>query len=100
MPASVHRRGGRRAASRSSWSAPSSAQLPRTHRRTAALLALALAARATRLGHVCLDLRAAHDQVEAAQEDEGGTADLTLPEPGVWRADLRRRRHRPPCRSR
>jgi len=52
------------------------------------LLALALSARATRLGHVCLDLRTAHDQVVAAQDDAGRTAGLSLPDPVAWRTGL------------
>ena len=52
------------------------------------ILALALAARATRLGHVCLDLEVAQTQVEAAQQDEGATGDLILPEPAAWRTEL------------
>jgi len=54
----------------------------------AVLLALALAARATRLGHVCLDLAAAHDQLVAAQVDAGRASGLGLPDPGAWRALL------------
>jgi exodeoxyribonuclease V alpha subunit len=52
------------------------------------LLALALAARATRLGHVCLDLTTAHDQVVAAQDDQEHAADVALPDPRSWQADL------------
>jgi exodeoxyribonuclease V alpha subunit len=52
------------------------------------LLALALTARATRLGHVCLDLLTAHDQVVAARDDQGSSLELTLPEPEHWRTDL------------
>ena len=56
----------------------------------AVLLALALAARATRLGHVCLDLAVAHDQLVAAQADAGRASGLGLPDPGAWRARLAR----------
>ena len=52
------------------------------------LLALAIAARAARLGHVCLDLGAAQAQVTAAHDDEGGPVELTLPDPAAWRAEL------------
>ena len=52
------------------------------------LLALALAARSTRLGHVCLDLRTAHDQVVAARDDLGTSLDVSLPEHAAWRAEL------------
>jgi len=52
------------------------------------LLALALSARATRLGHVCLDLRTAHDQVVASQDDQGSIGHLALPDPEQWRAEL------------
>ena len=52
------------------------------------LLALALAARATRLGHVCLDLRTVHDQVVAARDDQGTSGDVSLPEPVAWQAEL------------
>ena len=52
------------------------------------LLALALAARATRLGHVCLDLRTVHDQVVAARDDQGTPGDVSLPDPVAWRAEL------------
>ncbi|MGA2835312.1 MAG: exodeoxyribonuclease V subunit alpha [Acidimicrobiales bacterium] len=54
------------------------------------LVALALAARATRLGHVCLDLEAVHEQVVASQDDEGHMSGLALPDPGPWRAELAR----------
>ncbi|HEY4928468.1 MAG TPA: exodeoxyribonuclease V subunit alpha [Acidimicrobiales bacterium] len=54
----------------------------------ACLLALALAARATRLGHVCLDLDAVYAQVIAAQDDDGRAVDMTLPEPSAWRTEL------------
>jgi exodeoxyribonuclease V alpha subunit len=52
------------------------------------LLALAMAARATRLGHVCLDLAEVHRQVIAGQDDEGRTTGLALPGTGAWRTDL------------
>jgi exodeoxyribonuclease V alpha subunit len=52
------------------------------------LLALALSARAMRLGHVCLDLRTAHDQVVASQDDQGTTEYVALPDPESWRAEL------------
>lgn len=54
------------------------------------LLALALVARATRLGHVCLDLDAVHGQLLAAQDDEGAVDSLVLPDPIAWRAELER----------
>ncbi len=54
------------------------------------VVALALAARATRLGHVCLDLDEVHEQVIAGQDDEGRTMALALPDPGPWRAELER----------
>ena len=54
----------------------------------ACLLALALAARATRLGHVCLDLGAVRAQVIAAQDDDGRVVDPLLPDPSEWRTEL------------
>ena len=52
------------------------------------LLALALAARATRLGHACLDLDAVETQVTAAQDEDGRAVDLEFPDPSAWRAAL------------
>ncbi len=52
------------------------------------LLALALTARAVRLGHVCLDLDAVRSQLGAAQDDGGAIEGLDLPEPAAWRAEL------------
>ncbi len=53
-----------------------------------ALLAVALCARAVRLGHVCLDLGAVRSQLRAAQDDAGAADGLDLPEPATWRAAL------------
>jgi len=52
------------------------------------LLALALVARATRIGHVCLELSEAERQVAAAQEDDGARTPLGLPDPSSWRISL------------
>ena len=52
------------------------------------LLALALAARATRLGHACLDLDAVEIQVTAAQDEDGRAIDLEFPDPSAWRTAL------------
>ena len=59
------------------------------------LLALALCARATRLGHACLDLpgagaqvAASRDDVGVSQDDEDRTGELPLPELSAWRAAL------------
>ena len=52
------------------------------------LLALALAARATRLGHACLDLDAVETQVTAAQDEDGRAIDLEFPDPSAWRTAL------------
>ena len=54
------------------------------------LLALALVARATRLGHVCLDLETVHDQLVAARDDEGAVDSLVLPDLVAWRTELER----------
>jgi exodeoxyribonuclease V alpha subunit len=48
------------------------------------LLALALVARATRLGHVCLELVQARRQIVAGQDDDGTAADLPLPDVAAW----------------
>ena len=48
------------------------------------LLALALVARATRLGHVCLELDQVRRQIVASQDDEGTAADLPLPDIASW----------------
>ena len=53
-----------------------------------ALLALALVARAVRLGHVCLDLDAVRSQLAAALVDGDGMDRLDLPDPSTWRGDL------------
>jgi exodeoxyribonuclease V alpha subunit len=53
-----------------------------------ALLALALTARAVRLGHVCLDLDAVRTQLAAALVDADGLDRLDLPDPSTWRDDL------------
>ncbi len=50
------------------------------------LLAVALAVRAPRLGHVCLDLRRLHEVGVATEE--GDRAELELPELAGWRATL------------
>jgi exodeoxyribonuclease V alpha subunit len=52
------------------------------------LLALALVARATRLGHVCLELTEVDRQVTAGLDDGGTRVGLLLPEPGAWRTAL------------
>jgi exodeoxyribonuclease V alpha subunit len=52
------------------------------------LLALALVARATRLGHVCLELDQVRRQVAASQDDEGTVVDLPLPDVGSWSRSL------------
>jgi len=52
------------------------------------LLALALTARAVRLGHVCLDLESVGTQLGAAQEDAGVVHRLDLPEAAAWRHAL------------
>ena len=48
------------------------------------LLALALVARATRLGHVCLELEQVRLQIVASQDDAGTAADLPLPDVAAW----------------
>ena len=48
------------------------------------LLALALVARATRLGHVCLQLDQVRRQILASQDDDGTAADLPLPDVATW----------------
>ena len=53
------------------------------------LLALALVARSTRLGHVCLDLTQVHRQVDATRDDDGIREELVLPDPSGWLDDLR-----------
>ncbi len=53
-----------------------------------ALLALALVARATRLGHVCLELGQVASQVRAVQDDGPSTGALDLPPPDEWQAEL------------
>jgi len=52
------------------------------------LLALALTARATRLGHACLDLDAVETQVTAALDEDGRPTALEFPDPSAWRAAL------------
>ncbi len=51
------------------------------------LLALALVARATRLGHVCLELSQVERQLAATDED-GRPAALKLPAPDAWQRQL------------
>jgi exodeoxyribonuclease V alpha subunit len=48
------------------------------------LLALALVARTTRLGHVCLELAHVQRQIVASQDDDGTVADLPFPDVGTW----------------
>lgn len=55
-----------------------------------ALLALALTARATLLGHVCLDLDDVRAQVLDPRDDPGAGAPLALPEPDAWLEELAR----------
>jgi exodeoxyribonuclease V alpha subunit len=52
------------------------------------LLALALVARATRLGHVCLELAEVERQVTTDQGDDGTRVPLLLPRPAAWRKAL------------
>ncbi len=52
------------------------------------LLALALVARATRLGHVCLELSEVASQLTAAEDDAGLTRVAPLPDPADWRRSL------------
>ena len=52
------------------------------------LLALALVSRATRLGHVCLELSDVERQVAAGQDDDGTRVALPLPDPVAWRMAL------------
>ena len=54
------------------------------------LVALALVARATRLGHVCLDLERVGRQITADRGDVVTTGDLMLPPLGPWSAEIRR----------
>lgn len=53
-----------------------------------ALLALALVARATRLGHVCLELDQVASQVTAEQDAAATMGALVFPAPDVWRDEL------------
>ena len=55
-----------------------------------ALLALGLVARATRLGHVCIELDQVQRQVAASQDDDGTRDDLELPATAAWARDLER----------
>jgi len=54
-----------------------------------ALLALALVARSTRLGHVCLELSRVRRQVEASLDDDGQPSDLPVPDSTAWVRELR-----------
>jgi exodeoxyribonuclease V alpha subunit len=53
-----------------------------------ALLALALAARAPRFGHVCLELDGVADQVDALTADRPEVGPLPWPTPEAWLSDL------------
>ncbi len=53
------------------------------------LLALGLVARATRLGHVCVELDQVRQQVLASQDDEGSLDDLQVPPALAWEEHLR-----------
>jgi exodeoxyribonuclease V alpha subunit len=53
-----------------------------------ALLALGLVARATRLGHVCIELDQVKRQVAASQDDDGILEDLGLPPTATWERDI------------
>ena len=55
-----------------------------------ALLALGLVARATRLGHVCIELDQVRRQVAASQDDDGTKEDLDLPPTAAWASELER----------
>jgi exodeoxyribonuclease V alpha subunit len=55
-----------------------------------ALLALSLVARATRLGHVCIELDQVTRQVAASQDEDGTREDLDLPATAAWTDDLGR----------
>ena len=52
--------------------------------RTAVVLALALAARATRLGHVCLDLTRLDEQIVAGRTTRAGRGTLAVARPSTW----------------
>ncbi|MGH9267021.1 MAG: exodeoxyribonuclease V subunit alpha, partial [Acidimicrobiales bacterium] len=54
----------------------------------AVLLGLALAVRAPRLGHVCVDITTASRTVSAADGTPAGTASLPWPPVGEWLARL------------
>jgi exodeoxyribonuclease V alpha subunit len=55
-----------------------------------ALLALAMAARAPRFGHVCVELGRVHDQVVDGDDTALPDRDLPWPDLDVWSHDLRR----------
>ena len=55
-----------------------------------ALLALALVARATRLGHVCVRLDEVRRQVAASLEEDGSAQGPEVPVPDEWARDLER----------
>ena len=58
----------------------------------AALLAAALAVRAPRLGHVCVDLADVRESAVPADDSAPGPLDLPWPEPAAWVARLRAER--------
>ena len=55
----------------------------------AALLGAALAVRAPRLGHVCVDLAGVRESVVPSEDSAPGPLDLPWPEPAAWAAGLR-----------
>ncbi len=55
-----------------------------------ALLALGLVARATRLGHVCIELDQVRRQVAASQVEDGTQDDLHMPLTAAWAGELER----------
>jgi exodeoxyribonuclease V alpha subunit len=56
----------------------------------AALLGAALAVRAPRLGHVCVDLAGVRESVVPSDDSTPGPLDLPWPEPAAWAAGLRK----------
>ena len=67
----------------------------------AALLGAALAVRAPRLGHVCVDLAGVRESAVPSDDSAPGPLDLPWPEPAAWAARLRESalvgRARPPA---
>ncbi|MEZ0285632.1 MAG: AAA family ATPase, partial [Thermoleophilia bacterium] len=55
----------------------------------AALLGAALAVRAPRLGHVCVDLAGVRESAVPSDDSAPEPVDLPWPEPGAWTASLR-----------